>query len=131
MRIFILPLVAIASLATAASATDSLSGLPIFPGAVVDSADGEKSDTVCGKAKHTIMYYAYGSSEVAEENAWYTHALPGAIVLSSKDDLRTFFTKDGTAAVATHGFVISFSKFSPGLTPQEMRRDANLSADCK
>jgi hypothetical protein len=116
---------------TAATAADPLSGLPIFPGAVIDSADGEKAGTICGKTKHTIMYYAKGSSELADENAWYTHAMPDAVVLSSSDDLRTFFTKDGTAAVSTHGFVIAFSKFSPGLTPQEMKRDANLSENCK
>jgi hypothetical protein len=35
------------------------------------------------------------------------------------------------ASLPTHGFVIVFSKFSPGLSPQEMKRDVNLSADCK
>ena len=42
-------------------------------------------DTICGKTKRVIMYYAQGSSELADKNACYTHAMPGAIVLSSPD----------------------------------------------
>lgn len=135
MRNSILALAAIASLASAATSIEPVSGLPIFPGAVIDSADGIKTKVFCKKAVRIVMYYANGSSEEADENAWYAKAMPNARMFSSslEAEVRTFFTPDGTASVSTHGYVIQFSRYSPGLTEAEMKRDAGVAGapDCE
>ena len=135
MRNSILALAVMTSLASAATSIEPVSGLPIFPGAVIDSADGIKSKVFCKKSVRIVAYYANGSSESADENAWYTKAMPNARVFKSSLDteVRTFFTPDGTASVSTHGYVIQFSRYSPGLTEAEMKLDAGVDGapDCE
>jgi len=59
--------------------------------------------------------------DLDHENAWYAHAMPGAVVFTSITGVKTFITPDGTAAVETAGSAIAFFRFSPGLSPTEMK----------
>jgi hypothetical protein len=106
--------------ALAANTTDPLSGLPIAPG-FTKLADPMESYAFCGKSARSISYMAGESSDPDHENVWYAHAMPGAVVFSAVGGVETFITPDGTAAVETAGAVISFLRFSPGLSPAEMK----------
>jgi hypothetical protein len=106
--------------AIAADTIDPLSGLPIAPG-FTKLADPMQSYTFCGKSARSIAYMAGESSDPDHENAWYAHAMPGAVVFTAVGGVQTFITSDGTAAVETAGAVISFLRFSPGLSPAEMK----------
>jgi hypothetical protein len=61
------------------------------------------------------------SADPDHENSWYAHAMPGAFVFTAVGGVKTIITPDGTAAVETAGSVISFLRFSPGLSPAEMK----------
>jgi hypothetical protein len=106
--------------AFAANTTDPLSGLPLAPG-FTKLADPMQAYTFCGKSARSISYFAGESSDPDNENAWYAHAMPGAVVFTAVGGVKTFITADGTAAVETAGSVISFFRFSPGLSPAEMK----------
>jgi hypothetical protein len=118
------PTVAILFLASvdafAANTIDPLSGLPIAPG-FTKLADPMESYTFCGKSARSISYMAGESSDPDHENSWYAHAMPGAFVFTAVGGVKTIITPDGTAVVETAGSVISFLRFSPGLSPAEMK----------
>lgn len=104
----------------AQSANEQLSGLPIGPG-LKRTADPVQSYLYCGKHASTVLYIAGGFADFDHENAWYAHAMPHAVVFTASTGIKTFITADGTAAVETADAFISYFKFSPGLTPAEMK----------
>lgn len=104
----------------AATAMDPVSGLPIAPG-FEKTADPVKTYTFCGKTAHLVVYAGGDSSDPDNEDAWYAHAMPGAVVFTAVGGVVTYFKADGTAAVETAGPLISFLRFSPGLSPAEMK----------
>jgi hypothetical protein len=58
---------------------------------------------------------------VASAKAWYLKALPQANVYTGPAGHVVFVSTHGTAAVILAGFVISFVRFSPGLSAAEMK----------
>ena len=106
--------------AFAANTIDPLSGLPVAPG-FTKLADPVESYTYCGKSARSISYMAAESSDPDHENVWHAHAMPGAVVFTAIGGVKTFITPDGTAAVETARSVISFLRFSPGLSPAQMK----------
>jgi hypothetical protein len=106
--------------AFAANTIDPLSGLPIAPG-FTKLADPMESYTFCGKSARSISYIGGESADPDHENSWYAHAMLGAFVFTAIGGVKTFITPDGTAAVETARSVISFLRFSPGLSPAEMK----------
>jgi hypothetical protein len=68
-----------------------------------------------------VTYAGGDSSDPDHENDRYAHAMPGAVVFTAVGGVRTFITSDGTAAVETAGSFISFLRFSPDLSPSEMK----------
>jgi hypothetical protein len=111
----------------AADSTDSLTGLPVLPNSK-KLADPVQSYKYCGKNAQINAYFYTGSDEnnenedlVATAKAWYARAMPHANVYSSQTGQVTLVTADGTSAVILSGAVISFLRFSPGLSPAEMK----------
>jgi hypothetical protein len=104
----------------AQSANDPLSGLPLGPG-LKRMADPIQSYKYCGKSASVALYLATDFADFDHENAWYAHAMPHAVAFTAIGGVRTFITPDGTAAVETADTFISYFKFSPGLTPAEMK----------
>jgi len=104
----------------ASSSTEPLSGLPLAPG-FERTADPIQSYDYCGKKASIVLYLGRQMSELDQESAWYTRAMPGAAVFTSNTGVKTFIKPDGTAAVEIAGAFISFFKFSPGLVPAEMK----------
>jgi hypothetical protein len=47
--------------------------------------------------------------------------MPHAAVFTASTGIKTFITPDGTAAVETADAFISYLRFSPGLSPGEMK----------
>ena len=52
---------------------------------------------------------------------WYVHAMPRAAVFTASTGIKTFITPDGTGAVEAADAFISYFRFSPGLSPAEMK----------
>jgi hypothetical protein len=105
---------------SAQSTTEPLSGLPLAPG-FKRTADAVQSFKYCGKSASVALYVGSGFSDLDHENAWFAHAMPHAAVFTANTGIRTFVTSDGTAAVETADAFISYFKFSPGLSPAEMK----------
>jgi len=109
------------AIAGAAGAADPLSGLPLAPG-YEKLADPIQSYKFCGKNARSIAYMGDGLGSLDQENAWYARAMPaGAKVFTAVGGVKTYVTHDGTAAVETAGGIISFFRFSPGLSQAEMK----------
>jgi len=109
----------------ASESTDALSGLPIVPNSQKMS-DPVQSYRYCGKnAQADAYFYSGGDNEnedlVATAKAWYVRAMPHATVYTAPAGHVTLVTADGTAAVILAGAIISFVRFSPGLSPAEMK----------
>jgi len=104
----------------AQSTTEPLSGLPLAPG-FKRTGDPVQSYKYCGKGASIALYVGSGFSDLDHENAWFTHAMPGAAVFTASTGIKTFITRDGTAAVETADAFISYFRFSPGLSPAEMK----------
>jgi hypothetical protein len=104
----------------AATANDSVSGLPIAPG-FEKTGDPIQSYKFCGKNARSVTYLGNGSADPDHENSWYAHAMPNARVFTAVGGVKTYITHDGTAAVETAGDAISFFRFSPGLSSAEMK----------
>ena len=106
--------------AVADDAREPLSGLPL-PQGFKRSADPVQSYTICGKKAQTALYIDTSFSDQAQEEAWFAHAIPRASAFISAGGVKTFMTADGTAAVETTGGFVAYFRFSPGLTPAEMK----------
>jgi hypothetical protein len=104
----------------AQSATEPLSGLPLASG-FKRTGDPVQTYKYCGKSASIALYVGSGFSDLDRENAWFAHALPGAAVFTASTGIKTFITPDGTAAVETAGAFISYFRFSPGLSPADMK----------
>jgi hypothetical protein len=104
----------------AQSATEPLSGLPLAPG-FTRTGDPVQSYKYCGKSASIALYVGSGFPDLDHENAWFAHAMPHAIAITSSTGIKTFITPDGTAAVETADAFISYLRFSPGLSPAEMK----------
>ena len=118
----------------AADPNDSLSGLPVVPNSK-KLADPVQSYKYCGKNAQVNVYFYTGSNDanenenlVATAKAWYVRAMPHANVFNSATGQVTLVTADGTSAVILSGSVISFARFSPGLSPAEMKGLGNVPA---
>jgi hypothetical protein len=115
----------------AADSTDPLSGLPVVPNSTKMS-DPVQSYKYCGKNAQADGYFYASDNEnedlVATAKAWYVKAMPHAYVYSAPAGHVTLVTADGTAAVILAGAVISFIRFSPGLSPAEMKGLGNAPA---
>jgi hypothetical protein len=104
----------------AQSTMEPLSGLPLAPG-FKRTGDPVQSYKYCGKSASIALYVGSSFADLDHENAWFTHALPGAAVFAASTGIKTFVNQDGTAAVETAGGFISYFRFSPGLSPEEMK----------
>ena len=104
----------------AQSTTEPLSGLPLAPG-FKRTGYPVQSYKYCGKSASIALYVGSSFSDLDHENAWFAHAMPGAAVFTADIGIKTFITRDGTAAVETAGDFISYFWFSPGLSPAEMK----------
>jgi hypothetical protein len=105
---------------SAQTSTEPLTGLPLAPG-FKRTADPMQSYKYCGKSASTVLYVGDGFSDLDHENAWFAHAMPHAAVFTASTGIKTFITPDGTAAVETADAFISYFRFSPGLSPGEMK----------
>ncbi len=99
--------------------SEPLSGLPLAPG-MKRTADAVQTFRFCGKSASTVLYLAM-FPDLDHEVAWYTHAMPGAAIFTASTGIRTFITRDGTAAVEAADAFVSYFRFSPGLSPAEMK----------
>jgi hypothetical protein len=104
----------------AQNTTEPMSGLPLPP-AFKRTADPVQSYTFCGKKASTALYVGGNFPDLEHENAWYARAMPGAVVYDSVTGVKTFITSDGAAAVEAAGGFISYFRFTPGLSPAEMK----------
>jgi hypothetical protein len=111
----------------AADSTDPLSGLPVVPNST-KLKDPVQSYKYCGKSAQIDVYFYTGMDDnnenedlVATAKAWYVKAMPHANVYTASTKQVTLVTADGTSAVILSGSVISFVRFSPGLSPAEMK----------
>jgi hypothetical protein len=142
MKLVALALVAILSIANAivaaaADSTDGLSGLPVVPNSF-KTADPVQSYKYCGKNAQANAYMYQGNTDDENENliatskTWYLKALPRATVYTGPAGHVVFVTADGAAAVILAGAVISFVRFSPGLSPAEIKGlgSAPVSREC-
>jgi len=111
--------------------SEPLSGLPLAPG-MKRTADAVQSFRYCGKSASTVLYLAR-FPDLDHEVAWYTHAMPGAAIFTASTGVKTFISKDGTAAVEAADAFVSYFRFSPGLSPAEMKilGAEPASRDCK
>jgi hypothetical protein len=99
--------------------SEPLSGLPLAPG-MKRTADAIQTFRFCGKSASTVLYLAT-FPDLDHEVAWYTHAMPGAAIFTASTGIRTFITRDGTAAVEAADAFVSYFRFSPGLTAAQMK----------
>jgi len=106
--------------AVAQSATEPMSGLPLPPG-FKRTADPVKSYTYCGKSASVAAYFGDGFADEDHEKAWFAHAVPRAIPITAVGGVTTFVKPDGTAAVETGDEFIFYFRFSPGLSPAEIK----------
>jgi hypothetical protein len=100
--------------------TEPLSGLPLAPG-FERTGDPVQTYKYCGKSASIALYVGGGFADLEHENAWFTRALPHAVVFVASTGIKTFITPDGTTAVETADAFISYFRFSPGLSPAEMK----------
>jgi hypothetical protein len=105
---------------SAQTTTEPLTGLPLAPG-FKRTADPVQSYKYCGKSASIALYVGTGFSDLDHENVWFAHAMPHAAVFTASTGIKTFITPDGTAAVETADAFISYFRFSPGLSPGEMK----------
>jgi hypothetical protein len=105
---------------SAQTTTEPLTGLPLAPG-FKRTADPVQSYKYCGKSASIALYVGTGFSDLDHENVWFAHAMPHAAVFTAISGIKTFITLDGTAAVETADAFISYFRFSPGLSPGEMK----------
>jgi hypothetical protein len=105
---------------SAQTTTEPLTGLPLAPG-FKRTADPLQSYKYCGKSASIVLYVGAGFPDLDHENAWFAHAMPHAAVFTASTGIKTFITPDGTAAVETADAFISYLRFSPGLSPGEMK----------
>ncbi|MBC5802859.1 MAG: hypothetical protein GIX03_07630 [Candidatus Eremiobacteraeota bacterium] len=103
-----------------ANATEPISGLPIAP-SFMNLADKVQSYTFCGKSARSVSYIGGESSDPDRENVSYAKAIPNARVFTAMGGIKTFITPNGTTAVETAGDRISFFRFTPGLSPAQMK----------
>jgi len=99
--------------------SEPLSGLSLAPG-MKRTADAIQTYRFCGKSASIALYLAT-FPDLDHEVAWYTHAMPGAAIFNADTGIRTFISKDGTAAVEAADAFVSYFRFSPGLSPAEMK----------
>ncbi len=124
-------------LAASTESIDALSGLPVVPNSF-KTADPVQSYTYCGKNAQADAYMYQGRTDdehedlIASAKAWYLKVIPHANVYTGPAGHVVFVSADGTAAVILGGFVISFVRFSPGLSALEMKGlgTAPTSRDC-
>jgi hypothetical protein len=103
-----------------ANTIEPLSGLPLAPG-FSKTGDPIQSYTFCGKGARSVVYSGGDFPDLDHEVSWYVHAMPGAVVFTAIGGVKTLITADGTAAVELADAFISFFRFSPGLSPAEMK----------
>jgi hypothetical protein len=99
--------------------SEPLSGLPLAPG-MKRTGDAIQTYRFCGKSASIALYLA-DFPDLDHEVAWYTRAMPGAAVFTANTGIRTFISKDGTAAVEAADAFVSYFRFSPGLSPAQMK----------
>jgi len=104
----------------AQSTTEPLSGLPLAPG-LKRTADPVQSYKYCGKSASVALYLNTGFADLDHETAWYAHAMPRAVMFTASTGIKTFISADGTGAVEAADAFISYFRFSPGLSPAEMK----------
>lgn len=105
--------------AGAQGTTEPLSGLPLAPG-MKRTADAIQTFRYCGNSASTVLYLAT-FPDMDHEVAWYTRSMPGAAIFTASTGIRTFISKDGTAAVEAADAFVSYFRFLPGLTPAQMK----------
>jgi hypothetical protein len=122
------------------SATDPVSGLPLFPGMTPENSP--MKIVVCKKQAQINLYHPDDQS-VAKDLAWYTARLPGYRKHHFDWDRRsqdTLYSPDGTKAVNIVGspspyndnvFGVSYMTFQPGLTEHEMAVFSPSNTSCK
>jgi len=108
------------AVAGAQGSAESVSGLPLAPG-MKRTGDPVQSYKFCGKSASRVLYLASGFADMAHESAWYTHAVPGAVAFTADTGVKTFITRDGTAAVELADAFILYMRFTPGLSAAEMK----------
>jgi hypothetical protein len=108
------------AVAGAQGSAETVSGLPLAPG-MKRTGDAVQSYKFCGKSAMRVLYLANGFADMDHEGAWYAHAMPGAVAFTADTGVKTFITRDGTAAVELADAFILYMRFSPGLSPAEMK----------
>jgi hypothetical protein len=106
--------------AGAQGGAETVSGLPLAPG-LKRTGDPVQSYKFCGKSAMRALYLASGFADLDHESAWYAHAMPGAVAFTADTGVKTFIARDGTAAVELADAFILYMRFSPGLSPAEMK----------
>jgi hypothetical protein len=106
--------------AIGANAPEPVSGLPLPP-EFKKTGDPVQSYKYCGKEAHSVLYIAIGLDGLDAERAWYSKTMPGAKVFVAVGGVVTYISTDGTAAVELADAFVSYFRFSPGLTPDEMK----------
>jgi hypothetical protein len=111
----------------ATAASDSLTGLPIYPG-VTDPGSLPESD-FCGKRMQKDFYIVMGG-RIDGVTKWYASHLAGYHKYHAVTDGRsqdTFFNPNGSTEVTVTAtkagsavYSISYGRFEPGLTAREM-----------
>ena len=111
---------------SAASTSDSVTSLPVYPG--VTDPDPLPKANVCRKAMQGDFYMVMGQ-KVDVVVDWYAKHLAGFKKYHAITDHRsqdTFFNSDGTQEVTVTGspnstevFSISYGRFQPGLAEPE------------
>ena len=111
----------------AASTSDPLTGLPVYPG--VSTPSPLPKAIFCGKQMEKDVYIVMGK-RVDVVTAWYARHLPGHRRYHFSADGRsqdTFFSRDGTQEITVTGskagpevYSISYGRFQSALTTLEM-----------
>lgn len=116
----------------AGDVAERVSGLPLPPGFTKTAGPLESYD-FCGKQVRRLTYMADGLDGIDVERAWYAKRLPKAKAFTAVGGLVTFVSEDGTAAVVLADALVSYLRFSPGLTAPEMKilGEAPASKQCK
>jgi hypothetical protein len=122
-------------------ANDSVTGLPVYPGA--GSPEPLPKATFCGKQMDGSFYIVLNrkGEKVKLVAAWYARHLTAFHAYHANTDGRTqdtFFNKDGTKEVTITSnrgngdevFSVSYGKFRPGLSAAEMASFNHGGRDC-
>jgi hypothetical protein len=122
---------------SAATNNDPLTGLPVYPG-VTNSNPLPESD-FCGKQMQKDFYIVMGGKGDVFAK-WYASHLPGYHKYHAVTDGRSqyiFFSTDGGIEVTVTGtrggpavYSISYGRFQPGLTTQEMTAFSQSKKSC-